>query len=69
MATLADTMLTKLTAHYPTKGNVALDDFTYQFQLDNPTFTCPLGNPTFYTQLSTESLCDAALRWWSAYVP
>ena len=69
MATLTDTMYAKLSAHYPAMGVVSLDDYLAQFAIDNPTYTRPWGNPTFYTQLSTESLADAALRWWSAYVP
>jgi len=66
---LTDVMYAKLKAHYPTMVNPTMDDLLLQFATDNPTYIRPLGSPTFYSQTSSESLSDAAYRWWTAYVP
>ena len=60
-------MYAKLKAHYG--GSRALVDYLTQFQTDNPTFGTKLGNPSFYSKTSTESWNDAAMRFWTAYVP
>jgi hypothetical protein len=60
-------MLSKLQTHY-SQPNGSLDDLLAQFATDNPTFIRPLGSLTFYSAGPTESLSDAAYRWWSAYV-
>ena len=66
--TLADIMHSKLAAKYPTLGAASsIDDLLLQFSVDNPTYIRPFGSLSFYSAGPTESLSDAAYRWWSAY--
>ena len=58
----------KLAAHYGT--NIDIDTLLLRFAGDNPTYgPRPLGTRAFYSATASESLNDAAYRWWSAYVP
>lgn len=66
---LNDIIHSKLATHYPTLGVTAsVGDLLYQFAIDNPTFN-EIGTLAFYSAGPTESLSDAAYRYWGAYIP
>lgn len=68
--TINDLIHTKLAARYPTLGvNASVGDLLSQFAIDNPTFVEPTGTLAFYSATGTESLADAAYRYWGAFVP
>jgi hypothetical protein len=60
-------MFAKLKAHYG--GDKSLNDYISLFQADNPTYGNEFGSATFYSKTTSESLNDAAMRFWTAYVP
>ena len=66
---LTDFMYQQLSARYPALGVVALDDLLAKFATDNPTFIRPVGDRTFYSAVDPETLADAAMRYWTNFVP
>lgn len=63
-----DIIFTKLRAHYGGTTS-SLNDYLGKYRTDNPTFGTLLGNSAYYSKTSSESWNDAAVRFWTAYVP
>lgn len=68
--TVSDLIHTKLAARYPTLGvNASNNDLLLKFATDNPTFLRPYGSLAFYSATGSETLADAAYRYWTAFIP
>lgn len=65
---LNDLIFTKLKAHYG-GTNKSLNDYLALYLRDNPTFKTLLGDPVHYSKTVNEHHSDAAVRFWTAYVP
>lgn len=64
---LNDIMFSQLKLHYG--GDKSLNDYLYLYYVDNPTFGNGLGTAEYYSKTTSESWGDAAVRFWTAYVP